>query len=195
MVCEATRRQIGISFSRYSGGKLSRARPRIELASLKILSVGSLRGLESRASVGQWPNWVRSRRVCAWAMYPLSVSLFVVRTRCSIPIWVALFLIEGRPSPISLSGLCTPSMGKLGSRPMAWRMALFRMPSMVVSCRSLSTPRCAAWYPDFRSYSTTRVLYGGPSFLFVRAFTSLRTSLVILVKCLLFCMTCLGEGM
>ena len=107
----ATRRLVAISFSRYSGGRFSRARPLIELASLKVRSVGSLSGLDSRASVGQWPSQVRSRRMCAWAMYPLSVSLFMVRTRCSTPNCVALSLIDGSPSPISLRGLCTLSVG------------------------------------------------------------------------------------
>ena len=121
--------------------------------------------------------------MCAWARYPLSMSLFIVRTRCSTPIWVALSLIERRPRPISLRGLCNPSVKKFGNRPMACRMALFRMPSIVVSCRSLSTPRCVAWYLDFNSCSTTRVLYGGLSFIFVRALASLRTSLAMFVKC------------
>ena len=121
--------------------------------------------------------------MCAWAKYSPSVSLLMVRTRCSPPMWVALSLIEGRPSPSSFSGLCTSSLGKLGSRPIAWRMALFRMPFMVVSCRSLSTPRCVAWYLYLKSCFTARVLYGGLRFLFVMALASLRTSLVMLVKC------------
>ena len=74
-------------------------------------------------------------------------------------------------------------MGKFGNRPMACRMALFRMPSIVVSCRSLRTPRCVVWYLDFNSSSTTTVLDGGMSFLFVRAFASLLTTLVMLMKC------------
>ena len=42
----------------------------MELASLELRSVGSLRGFDSRASVGQCSNWIRRRRVCAWARYP-----------------------------------------------------------------------------------------------------------------------------
>ncbi len=123
------------------------------LASLSIRSVGSLSGLDSRASVGQWPNWVSRRSVCAWARYPLSVSLCV-----------------------------TPSVGKIGSSPMACRMVLLGIPSIVVSCRSLSTPRCVAWYFDLSSCLTTRVLYVGLSFRLVRALASLRTSLVMCMK-------------
>jgi hypothetical protein len=78
VACEAARRLVVISFSGHSRGRLSRARPWMVLASLRVLSVGSLRRYDSRASVGQWPNGVRSRSVCAWAMYPLSVSLFMV---------------------------------------------------------------------------------------------------------------------
>jgi hypothetical protein len=52
VACEAARRLVAISFWRYSGGRLSRARPLMELASLKVRSVGSLRGFNSRASVG-----------------------------------------------------------------------------------------------------------------------------------------------
>ena len=107
----------------------------MELASRRVRSVGSLRELDSRSFVGQCPNRVRSRRMCAWDRYPLSVSLFMVRTRCYSPIWVALSLIVGTPSPSSLSRLCTPSVRVLDSRPMAWRMALFNLPSIVVSYR------------------------------------------------------------
>ena len=59
----------------------------------------------------------------------------------------------GRPRPGSFWDLCTPSMGKLGSRTRACLIALLRIPSMVVSCLSLNTPRCVAWYLDFRIYS------------------------------------------
>lgn len=99
---EAARSPAAISFSMWSGGRLSRARPGTVLASLSILSVGSLSGFDSMASVGQWPNWDSRRSVCAWARYPLSVSLFMVVTRCSTPIWVARSLMEGSPSPNSL---------------------------------------------------------------------------------------------
>ena len=153
------------------------------LASLKIKSVRSLSGFDSKAFVGQWPNWVCRVCACAWARYPLYVSLFIVVTWFSIPICVARSSIEGSPSPNSFRGHCTPSVGKFGSRPMACRMALLRMPSIVVSCRALSTPRWVAWYLDFRSCSTTRILYGGLSFRFVRALDNLRTSLLMCMKC------------
>ena len=47
----------------------------------------------------------------------------------------------------------------------------------------MSTPRWVAWYLDFKFCSTTRVLYGGLSFLFVRALANLRTFLVMCMKC------------
>ena len=96
---------------------------------------------------------------------------------------MARSLIEGSLRPNSLRDLCTPSVGKFGSRPMACRIALLRMPSTVMSFRSLNTPRWVAWYLDFRSCSTTKVLYGGLSFQFVRALASLRTSLGMRMKC------------
>jgi hypothetical protein len=124
-------------------------------------------GLEGfRRPLPEMGNWMRSRRMRAWTMYPLFVLLLMVRTRCSTPIRMSLYLIDGRPNPCALSGLCIPSVGKLSNRPMAWRMALFSMMSMAVSCRSLSTRRYVAWYLNFRRCSTARVLYGGLSFLF-----------------------------
>jgi hypothetical protein len=67
----------------------------------------------------------------------------------------------GRPMHASFRGLCTPSEGKFGRRPMACLIALFRIPSMVVSCLSFNTPRCVAWYLDFSSCSIAKVLSGG----------------------------------
>ena len=131
------------------------------LASLRIRSVGSLSGLDSIASHGQWLNCDRRRWACAWAVNPLSESLFMARVRCSIPICVALSLIGGRPMPASFSGFCTPSEGKFGRRPIACLIALFRIPSMVVSCLSLNTPRCVAWYLDFNSCSMASDFRGG----------------------------------
>ena len=78
----------------------------------------------------------------------------------------------GRPMPASFRGLCTPSEGKFGRRPMACLIALLRTPSMVVSCLSLNTPRCVAWNLDFSSCSISIDLSEGPSFLFARALTS-----------------------
>jgi len=45
---------------------------------------------------------------------PPSVSLFMTRVRCSIPIFVALSRMGGKPRFPSFWGLCTPSVGKLG---------------------------------------------------------------------------------
>ncbi len=56
------------------------------LACLRMRSVGNFRGLDSNASGGQWPNWYRSRRTWAWAAYPLSEALFMMRGMHSIPI-------------------------------------------------------------------------------------------------------------
>ena len=47
----------------------------------------------------------------------------------------------GRPRPASFCGLCTPSMGKLGSRSRACLRVFLRIPYMVESCLSLNTPR------------------------------------------------------
>ena len=66
---------------------------------------------------------------------------------------MSLSRMGGRPRPASFRGFCTPSEGKFGRRPMALLIALFRIPSMVVSCLSLNTPRCVAWYLDFSSWS------------------------------------------
>ena len=59
-------------------------------ASLRMRSVWSLSGLDSSASRGQWLNRDRRRWTWAWAVNPLSVSLFMTHVRCSIPICVAL---------------------------------------------------------------------------------------------------------
>ena len=93
------------------------------------------------------------RYTWARAVDPFSVSLFIIRVRCSIPICVALSRIGDRPRPASFRGRCTLSVGKMGSRPRACLIALLRMQSMVVSCLSLDTLRCVAWYLDFSSCS------------------------------------------
>ena len=85
----------------------------------------------------------------------------MTRVRCSIPICVALSLMEGRPRPASFSGFCMPSEGKFGRSPIACLIALLRIPSMVVSCLSLKTIRCVAWYFDFSSCSIADDLSGG----------------------------------
>ena len=55
---------------------------------------------------------------------------------------------------------------------MACRIALFKIPFMVVSCFSLNTPRCVAWYLDFSSCSMANDLRGGLSFRLARALAS-----------------------
>ncbi len=90
-----------------------------------------------------------------------SMSLFMTRVRCSISICVALSRMGGRPRSASFWGFCTPSMGKLGSRPRACLVALLRILSMVVSCLSLNIPRCVAWYMDFSSGTIANDLRGG----------------------------------
>jgi hypothetical protein len=81
---------VVISLSRQRDCRRSNSNPSKVLASLRMRSVGCLRGLDSSASCGQWLNYVRRRWTWAWAMNPLSVSLFITRVRCSIPICVAL---------------------------------------------------------------------------------------------------------
>ncbi len=56
--------------------------------------------------------------------------------------------------------------------PIAYLNALFRIPSMVVSCLSLKTPRCVAWYLDLSYCSIAGDLSGGLSFRFARALAS-----------------------
>ncbi len=74
-------------------------------------------------------------------------------------------------------------MVKLGRRPRACLIALLRIPSMVVSCLSLNTPRCVAWYLDYSSYSIASDFRGGLSLRFARALASFLTSLLIWRKC------------
>jgi hypothetical protein len=158
MACEASRMDVAISCSFIRGGRLSRCRFFMVLARRSTRSVGSLSGLDSKASVGQWLNCVRSLWVWEYVRYPLSVSLFMLVRRCSVPIWVALSLMEGSPRPISLVGRWTPYVGKLCSMPVARRSALLRMRSISVSCRYVKTPRWVAWYLYLRSFSIIRFL-------------------------------------
>ncbi len=96
---------------------------------------------------------------------------------------MALSCIGARPRSASFRGLCTPSKGKFGRRPMACLIALFKIPCMVVSFLSLNTPRCVAWYLDFSSCSIAKDLSGGLSFLFARVLANFLTSLVMWRKC------------
>ena len=81
--------------------------------------------------------------------------------------------------PASFRGLCTPFKGKFGRRPMACLIALFKIPSMVVRCLSLNTPKYVAWYLDFSSCSIANDLSEGLSFRFARVLASFLTSLVM----------------
>ena len=173
--------EIGLSCWR--GGRRSYTSPGIAEASLRMRSVWSLRGVDSNVSCGEWVYWDSRRWTWAWAVNPLSVFLFMILMRCSIPIYVALSRIGERPRPASFRGLCTHSVGKLGRSPRACLIALLRMPSMVVSCLSLNTPRYAAWYFDFSNCYIASVLREGLSFRFARAFASFLTSLVMCRKC------------
>ena len=157
--------------------------PDMVLASLRMHIVGSLRGFDSSASCGQWLLCDSRRWAWAWAVNPLSVSLFMPRVRCSIPICVALYRIDERPRPASFRGVCTPSVEKVSRKPRACLIALLRMPSMVESCLSLNTPRRVAWYFDFSYCSITSVLRGGLSLYFERAFARFLTSLIMWRKC------------
>ncbi len=109
-------------------------------------------------------------------MNPRSVSLLMTRVRCSIPICIALSRIGERPRPASFKGRCTPSVKMMGRRPRACRIALLRMPSMVVSCLSMNTPRCVAWYLNFNSCSIASELREGFSLRFAKALASFLTS-------------------
>ncbi len=144
LACDAALSLFAIAFSWDSGCRIGNSRSFTNLANRRMRSVGSFRGFYSRASVGQCPYWVRRCSMCAWVRYPLSVSLFIERMSCFNPIRVAMSLMDGKLRPSSLSGRCTPSGGKLGRRLIARRMALLSMPSIIVSCRSLSTLRCVA---------------------------------------------------
>ena len=55
---------------------------------------------------------------------------------------------------------------------MAYRIALLRMSSMVVSCLSLINPRCVAWDLDSSKCSIAINFRGGLSLRFARALTN-----------------------
>jgi len=88
-----------------------------------------------------------------------------------------------RPRPVSFRVLCTPLVGKLGRRPRVCLIALLRMPSMVVSCLSLNTRRCVAWYLDFSNCSIAIDLRRGLSLHFARVLANFLTSLVMWREC------------
>ena len=163
---------MAMALSWCRGGRRSNSSPGMLLASLRMRRVGSLSGLDYSAFCGEWLNWDSRRWAWAWAVNPFSVSLFMTRVRYSIPICVALFRMGDKPRPASFRGVFTLSEGKLGSRPRACRIALLRIPSMVVCCISLNTPRCVAWYLDFNSCFIAVDLREGLSLRFARAFAS-----------------------
>ena len=68
--------------------------------------------------------------------------------RCSIPIYVALFLSGAYHSPIYFVGLCIASVGRLGVRLSAFLAALLNILSSVKSWASVKIPRWVAWYLD-----------------------------------------------
>ena len=55
---------VAMALSHVRGGRISRWRFVMVLARRSTLSVGSLSGLDSSASIGQWLNCVRIR--CVW---------------------------------------------------------------------------------------------------------------------------------
>ena len=103
--------------------------------------------------------------------------------RCSTPSWVALSLMGDSSRLASLSGRWAPSVGEFGRSPIECRIALSSMPSMDSRYCSLKTPRWVARYFDFRSCSTTKVLYVGLSFLLENEAVGFLTSLVMYACC------------
>ena len=83
-----------------------------------------------------------SRVLCILAMCPLSVALFEVLMRCSVPITVALLIMGSRPKPSSVVGLWIASVEKPGVTPNDWRAALFMILSIFMSCVRVKIPRC-----------------------------------------------------
>ena len=80
----------------------------------KDAECASLRGLDSSASCGQWLNWDSKRWTWAWAVNSLSVHVFIIRGRCSIPICVALFRMEDRPRHVTFRAFVRPRWGSWG---------------------------------------------------------------------------------
>ena len=106
----------------------------------------------------------------------------MISVMCSMPIWVALFLIGAYPSPISLVGLCMACVGKLGVRPIAPLAALLRILSTCYNCLSVRMPRWVAWCFDLSSCSITSFLRLGDSSLFYRALAKFLMSVVMCLK-------------
>jgi len=89
-VLDASRMLMVTLLSWWSGGMQSYSSPGMLLACLRMRRDGSLRGVDSSASCGQWLNWNSRRWTWAWAVKPRSVYLFMTHVRCSIPICVTL---------------------------------------------------------------------------------------------------------
>ncbi len=93
--------------------------------------------------------------VCAWAICSLSVGMLKMSVMCSIPKCDALSCIGVYPRPISVAGLCTASVGKLGVGPNAFLASLLRILCFVPSCLFVNIPRWVAWYLDLSNWSIT----------------------------------------
>jgi hypothetical protein len=83
-------------------------------------------------------------------------SSFRVLVHCACELFYAhlagrFCLDGGSPRPASFSGRWTHSVGKFWRIPIACRMPLLRMTSIVERCRSQKTLRWVAWYFDFRN--------------------------------------------
>ena len=116
-------------------------------------------------------------------MYPLSEGLFAKLTRCSVAMAMTLLTTGAMPSPISVEGGCIASVGNPGVRPSACLPALLRSLSIFWSCADVKMPRWVAWYLDLRSCSMTSSFRPGESLRLFSAVASLRTSVVIWLKC------------
>ena len=90
---------VAMSLSWCRLGRFSNSSPGKVPARRRMRCVGSLRWLVSRASEGQWLKLVMILCTCAWAVKPLFELFFMVCVKCSIPICVALSLVEGEPQP------------------------------------------------------------------------------------------------
>jgi len=125
-------------------GRFSNVNPGMLPTRRRMRSVGSLRWLVSKAFEGQWLKLVMILCTCVWAMKPLFVFFSWRLLRVLYPfVWPGPE-VGGSPNPASLSVHCMPSVGKFGRSPMAYLIALLRIPSIVESWRSLKTPRWVA---------------------------------------------------
>jgi hypothetical protein len=110
---DAYRTLVAMALSWCRDSRRSNSSPDMLLASLRMRRVGSLRGLDSSASCGQWLNRDSRRWTWAWFVNPRSVSLFMTRVSCSIPLCVALSRMGDRSRPVSFRSLYALG-GKVG---------------------------------------------------------------------------------